>query len=621
MQATPTSHAVPARAAWLLAAGLAGLWLLAHPYTGIRHDGRLYLGLALAALDAQRLAGDLFFAHGAQDRYTLFPALYAGLISLLGVPLAAKLLLLAGQAAFVAAAAFLLRAFFKGSTFWLALAAICCLPGSYGPKAIFAFGEAFATARSLAEPLCLLALALLMRGRPAWAATTLLGAALMHPLMALPAMACAWLLLSLRDRRWWWLAAAAPLVFLPAVLGIAPFDGLLVRYDATWLGIVRSGLAFLFPLEWSAEDWQRIAYDALVLWLGWRLAGPAVSAWIRAVALVTAGGLLVAVLGASVLENVLLTSLQTWRALWLAHFTALALLPVLVLRLWTDRTGGRLVAALLVAAFLCQRHEASLLALLAVILLQLAGTRAVIADPRMERLALAGIGLLALTGLADQFSLMASQDAVMSELDARPLVGRMAAHGALLMTAAALLVARCVRTPMLAAGISAGLLCTGVLAWDQRPAWEKGIEQAQALPARFVELIGPGEQVYWRDELLMVWLGLGRPSYYSLAQGSSVTFNRAQALELDSRGKSLSKLRFQEALCGMIAEATGEKSGCVIQKTILELTCRNAGGLGHIVLPHDIEGLSAATWTFPGPPGSEPRTFHLYRCRTLTGEA
>lgn len=604
----------------LLVAGIATAWLLAHPYTGIRHDGRLYLGMALAQLDAQAYARDLFFAYGAQDRYTLFPRLYAVLIDLMGVPAAAKFLLLACQAAFIASAAALLRTLCRGTLFWLALAAVCCLPGGYGPRGIFAFGETFLTARNLAEPLCLAALALLVHGRTGWAALTLVGAGLMHPLIALPAVATGWLYLCLADRRWWWLAAAAPLAFVPATLGIAPFDGLLARYDAPWLAIVRSGLAFLFPSHWSNEDWMRLAYDALLVGLAWRLASGNAKRWLLAVALSAAGGVLLSVLGADLLSNVLLTSLQSWRALWLLHLAAIAALPLLVWRYWMDEPQQRLLAALLVAAWLCLRHDTALLALLAIVTLHAAGSRAAIADPRMQRLALAGIGLLALVGLADQLSVLATQDEVMRLLDARPLFAKFIVHPLVLISGfTALFLALRGGRPLAAAAGAAALLpalAVAIAAWDQRPAWERLIEDTHPAPHAFAPAIGSGEQVYWRDELLMVWLGMGRPSYYSLAQGSSLTFNRAQALELDRRGKALSKLRFQETLCGVIATVTEGQGGCVIGPAILERTCREATGLDHIVLPHRIADLASAQWDYRDPQG-ETRAYYLYSCRKL----
>src|SRR5688500_111963 len=75
-------------------------------------------------------------------------------------------------------------------------------------------------------------------------------------------------------------------------------------------------------------------------------------------------------LGADLLHNVLITNLQPWRALWLAHWLALAGLPIVALRLWNEGPATRLVAGLLLFGFATRGHPTSFAAaLLAVALL------------------------------------------------------------------------------------------------------------------------------------------------------------------------------------------------------------------------------------------------------------
>ena len=66
------------RAALVLA--LAALWLLGRRYAGITHDATLYVVQGLRRLDPGSFDQDLFFAHGAQDDFTVFPRFYAPLI-------------------------------------------------------------------------------------------------------------------------------------------------------------------------------------------------------------------------------------------------------------------------------------------------------------------------------------------------------------------------------------------------------------------------------------------------------------------------------------------------------------------------------------------------------------
>ena len=64
---------------WLV---LVALWVLAHPYGGLRHDGLLYAGQAMAHLRPDVFGRDLFFAYGSQDDYTIFGQVYAAAVKI-----------------------------------------------------------------------------------------------------------------------------------------------------------------------------------------------------------------------------------------------------------------------------------------------------------------------------------------------------------------------------------------------------------------------------------------------------------------------------------------------------------------------------------------------------------
>ena len=60
---------------------LIAFWLLNTPYKGIYHDGVIYLGQALFHTSSgQFLQTDPFFSSGSQDRFTVFPLIYAQFI-------------------------------------------------------------------------------------------------------------------------------------------------------------------------------------------------------------------------------------------------------------------------------------------------------------------------------------------------------------------------------------------------------------------------------------------------------------------------------------------------------------------------------------------------------------
>jgi len=601
---------------WLLAAGIAALWLLAHPYTGIRHDGRLYLGQALARLDPETFSHDLFFAFGSQDRFTLFSPLYALAVNALGVPLAAQLLLLASQLAFLVSAMLLARRLFPGMLAWLALAAVAAFPGGYGPRAILAYGEPFLTARSFAEPLVLLGLWLLLANRTLRAAGCIVVAGLLHPLLAAPAALAAWIFLALADRRWWWAGLAGLVLPLLALVGLEPFSRLFLTYDPAWRSIVKSGLAFIFPSTWSVQDWVNLGFDASVVLLATRVADAAAGRMFWALAGATGFGVLASFVGADLLSNVLLASAQLWRSAWLLHLAALLALPAVLVWLWHAGDNGRAAAALLLAAFFCLRHAAAAIVIAAALGFALAVTRPPALQAGMLRLVLGVAALLSCLGMVDQLSLILTQHRVMQLLDARRLAEKFVVYpvwlaigfGALLWT-----VRRARGWPVLPVVLVSFALVGGAMLADRRLAWNRFVEEGGTAPD-FLRVVGRREQVYWRDELVGVWLMLGRPSYYSAAQSSALTFDRAAALESRQRRSALADLHRQEEMCEVLAEATGRQDSCVIEPAVLRRTCAGASGLAHIVLPQRVAGLPNVAWD-SGPAGG--RTYHLYSCRAL----
>ena len=63
----------------------AALWLLLTPYAGLSHDAQAYAFQALARLDPTVLGQDVFLKYDSQDRYTVFPLIYATLIQAFGL--------------------------------------------------------------------------------------------------------------------------------------------------------------------------------------------------------------------------------------------------------------------------------------------------------------------------------------------------------------------------------------------------------------------------------------------------------------------------------------------------------------------------------------------------------
>ena len=124
------------------------VWLLQHPYTGIRHDSTLYTLFALAKLHPDTLGGDIFLRFGSQDKYTAFTPLYALAIVSLGLEHAAAFLTFASQAALLVYAWLLARRFMSPPMATLGVALLAVMPGEYGPGDMFHLMEGFLTPRA-----------------------------------------------------------------------------------------------------------------------------------------------------------------------------------------------------------------------------------------------------------------------------------------------------------------------------------------------------------------------------------------------------------------------------------------------------------------------------------------
>jgi hypothetical protein len=210
-------------------------WFLTHPYNGIRHDGILYMAQALLELH-HNLSLDPFFIFGSQNNYTIFSYIYAFFIKIMGLNKAAIVLLIIGQVAFLSSVFYLLRKFLSFNLAVLGIMALSIIPPWYGGYHIFSYGEAFLTARTFAEVLSILAIAFAVDKKWVLSIIFLIFSALMHPLIALPAIVIVWVFFSIEYRTIGLsLAIFGFFVFvLRAFLGISPFNKILLMYDPKW---------------------------------------------------------------------------------------------------------------------------------------------------------------------------------------------------------------------------------------------------------------------------------------------------------------------------------------------------------------------------------------------------
>jgi hypothetical protein len=599
----------------------AAIWVCAHFYRGIWHDGALYLGQALLHLRPDVYAQDLFFKYGSQDQFTIFSPIYAWAIEHFGVGTASIGLLLIGQALFAVTLVFCCTALFGKEVGLLSACAVMLVSRFYGGENVFSYSEAFLTARTFAEPLCLFAVWLILKARFGWSFLFSVLAALFHPLTALPCLFLWWISLISINRKWLWLAVAAPALPALALAGVPPFDGLLQTYDSEWWSLVERVNHQVIPALWGIKSWALLGMDIILICLGMHLL-KAQRGFLRNVFLVGVIGFLASIVATSWLQNILLTSLQLWRTHWILHLFAMSLLPVLVLHLWPQGGTARLAALfVIIAAYLANVGLASCgVALLAVGLFCL----------HKRGVSLSREIVWMLWGTAILIVLIKTGAGVMVALRPENSLPGVTSHGGQtqklifafpVLWLAGIGLARLAsseRYRVLALGVAVLGFCVSVSAWDQRTPWRKYVESSQLASHPFRSHLSAKHDVFWYEELVTPWLSLGTTSYFETSQGAGILFNRATAIEFSRREESVNILRFQVGLCNISDFLNESKaSECEPSHEVITEICSTSPDLEAIVMPWKIQGMHSIHWSTVLPKEKRETTYYLYKCKSL----
>lgn len=207
--------------------------------------------------------------------------------------------------------------------------------------------EGYFHPRIMAFAVGMAAAALFLRGRTIWALAAVVGAAAIHPTIALW-FAC-WLLAAsivsdLRLRRWLLAATAVGAVAAIWALTAGPMRARLVRIDDAWMSVI-AAKDYLFPLDWPLDAWLLNLAMPIVLVVVYRrrrqrgAASPRDRGLVAGALFLTALFLVSVPLAAS--RMALVVQLQVSRVFWLIEFAAIAYLIAEV-----DAYVGRAVVAL-----------------------------------------------------------------------------------------------------------------------------------------------------------------------------------------------------------------------------------------------------------------------------------
>jgi len=342
--------------AWLLFAVMVLGNAATMPYSGIRHDARLYAAQCLQAYDG-RFANDLFFAYGSQAKFSIFPQLIGAVVGNLGVEVPYFVLYLASTWLLLFA---VMRLFLRifGDNPWTVASLLIVGVQPVAVGSIFFLQETFLTARIPAAALTLISLERMLAGR--WFRTLGLlgGAFVLHPLVAtVGAVMCGFqfvmMAYPLRPR----LTVYSPMVLFAAVAVVVALVGptrCFGHYDPEWQRAVARLLRFPDPREWEATDMVRLAIGMAAGLFATRIATLQTSSRIFIVQIILTAiiGLILALM-AGPLEWALLFQGQAFRWVWLLElFRIPCCLVVAKFLLERKLPGDGIAAAVFVLAAL-----------------------------------------------------------------------------------------------------------------------------------------------------------------------------------------------------------------------------------------------------------------------------
>lgn len=535
------------RVAALLCA-VALLWLATRPYLGLVLDARFYMLEALNAQNPARFAEDLYFKFGSQGSFSVFANFYQPLLPVFGIGTTGIILTIAGQLLWLFGLFCLARTLVGGRILWLSVATVIGMINVYAGG--FGYGEGFLTARLYSEALVMMALSqLAVHPLRVW---VLLGlAAVIHPLMALPGMAIAFVYLAI-GRPIWWAVMALGVAVIAALglMGVEPFSNLFRTIDPEWFAILLVREPHCLIATWLRDDFVQVAGAAAWTVAALVLVGREHRRLLAAILVVGVGGVVLTYVGGDIARNVLVVEVQPWRSVW----------PMQLI--------SRIYIPLVLAAILARTN-------LNVLRWSTFMTVALILVTCVTR-------LVRIPGSAD-FS---------------PISLALVAAG-LAVIAVHLLMPGYRRAALVSSLCALGLVCFALARWDARAPWIRFMESPDPPPGDLAALLPQKAAVYWENNSETLWLRFKRPSYFSCNQGTGAVFYRQTAMTYRKRAESFWPLRVSDFNETGPCASFDERPKPERNRQGLRTLCLREPGLDYLVLGAPLDGVTAKIWKSP----------------------
>ncbi|NKB50591.1 MAG: hypothetical protein GKS02_14640 [Alphaproteobacteria bacterium] len=579
------------------------------PHEGIIHDSRLYVFDILNIAQAGIFANDVLAAIGTQDNYTLYSYIAAPLYKILSPWAATSLVFVAGQLLWFSGIFVLVTKFTEDKRIaCFGLLSAFLLPTEYFGFSVLSYGESFATPRLFVEGLTFWSLWSFF-SRKYLVSVILVAVALsLHPIMGLIAASLLIATLVQEGRRWWWIFGGAAAVGAAVALGsgVVPVERLTAALEGEWLEVVQKRAKYLYVSEWSVKDWVRITFvtsitvPLLALFSGWQ------RRLVISALVVGGSGLLLSFIGTDVLHNVLLSQVQTSRAIWFVYLLGNIGLGVVVANMYrrSEEDGDAfffLYILVWTIAHLLWPIPGIILGLTASLLAYLRLTDKIAGIPSIFRrliYTLTGMMFFWMAFFRVKFWLIpANRDAIIQNDNA--FVG-ISGFTQMELAFIVFIIFAVVRLRLkfpsqLTLALLILLTAWSISVWDRRSANDRGLEGDYVVDALF-DHIPQGAQVYWQGNTKGAWFLLGRPSYFADTLGSGTVFSEPLAVEFLKRGQIIHALDGVDYVDiwrpATVREQPVNKSDVVkeLARDDLVTACTNAPALDFLMLTRKIDG-------------------------------
>lgn len=523
------------------------LWLLNHRYAGIWHDARIYTLMAVHELVPQQFIADPWFSKGAADGFSIFPSVYAWIISKSDIAHAAKFLVALGALLWLGSTYCFCYSVFQRRQASLLFLLLSCVPLAYSPDSqILVVCENFVTSRIFAIPLVLAALSAALSGYLRVAVAALILAIFLHPLVAIWGVGVV-LIMTQEDRKvaiGTTLGASAFILLLSNPLHLPALE----KMPPDWQEVVRETAVIVFH-----KIWPEIAVEGPLWWLAAlllaaRLGTRKLSRLYLATAHIGSFALLASLIVSYYTQNTLLVQIQPWRALWLVAFFGFVAAIDLACATF-NMTGGMAISAFLLATFLLKDSGGAILLLCIAVALAAKPDRFVhqlsTCGVQLNRVLWKAIGcliLLYVPGAIVDAHIFFSMDAVPRSsiaVDNLAAIGHQLQWGLLPILCWHFLKsekdAGRLRATLVVALVAVGFAW---IYWDGRSNFQRYAEGRYKVGGSgeaFSTALRAGETVYWLNNPLRVWFDVGAPSYVSSVQAIGIVFSYDRMKEVKRR--------------------------------------------------------------------------------------